>query len=180
MKKITEDGEIVDIITEELVARAPPFFKTPWNHDTDLVSSLAALTCRDPSKTQQSFMAEADINNILRKFMQTGELPTTGAPVYQDFEEEFDLQSKMVTAWQVQEAWDSLPIAVRNILKDPKTFADYVSHCLETGDLDPLRELGLAKAVEEPVVKPPEKPVAPTSNNTPDPAAGVKNGAPAP
>lgn len=153
--KITEDGEVINTVTYEPIAMAPPFFKTPWNHDRDAESDRTGLACNDKSKTQQQFAKEADINNILRKFLSTGELNLTGNPIYQDIEEEFDLQKQMVTAYEVEQTWNSLPVAVRNILKDPRTFADYVTHCLETGDLDPLRELGLANA------KPPEPAITP-------------------
>lgn len=167
-KTITEDGEIVDVLTHETVAMAPPFFKTPWNHDTDLEAAAVALECKDPSRTQQQFASDADINNILAKFLKTGEPPiTTGTPIYQSFEKEFDLQDQMVTGYEVQQAWEALPAAARNILKDPKVFADYVEHCLERGDLDPLRELGLAKA------KPTETPTPPGGTPVPGPASGA-------
>lgn len=146
MKKITEDGEIVDVVTEE-PAGFIPNFKTPYNHDRDQAARETALTCLDPSKTQQQFANDADINAILRKFTETGQLPTqTGSPVYQDIDKEFDLQDQMVTGAEVEEAWNALPAAVRNILGDPQKFVAYVDHCLETGDLSPLQELGLAKA----------------------------------
>lgn len=149
-----ETGEITQGETTRLTALDARFginWKTPWNHDTDSESLSTALVCPEPSKTQQQFAADADINNILRKFMLTGELPNTTQPRYMDVDREFDLQNEMVTAYQVEEAWNALPVAVRNILKDPKTFADYVDHCLETGDLGPLVELGLAtKRPQEP------------------------------
>lgn len=145
MKTITEDGEIIDENTYETVAMAPPFFKTPWNHDTDREAANVALECKDPSRTQQQFAKDADINVILAKFLNTGELNTTGAPVYQNAEEEFDLQTSMVTSYQVEEAWNELPTAVRAVLGTPKKFLEYVDHCVSTGDLEPLRELGLTK-----------------------------------
>lgn len=174
MKKVHGD-KILDTETGEIreAGRDPDYlidthfgvrWKTPWNHDTDAESLATAIVFKDESKTQQQFAADADINVILAKFMRTGELMTTGPAKYMDVEEEFDLQDKMVTGYQVQEAWNALPAAVRNILKDPKTFADYVTHCLETGDLDPLRELGLAKAEAS---EPPPPP-----GGTPDPDGG--------
>lgn len=177
MKKSTEDGEIIDEVTHEPVARPPIFFKTPWNHDTDAEARSTALTCKDESKTKQSFLADADINVILAKFQQGGELIGSGkAAVYQDFEELFDLQDKMVTAHQVDEAWNALSPEVRNVLKNPETFASYVEHCLEVGDIEPLRSLGLAKPKEEPPA-PPNPPAAPPGGS-PAPEAG--KGAPAP
>lgn len=167
MKTITADGEIVDTACEDCapIPIPAPFFKTPFNHDRDVESARTGLLCLDKSKTQQQFAAEADINNILAKFQNTGELNLVGTPVYQDAEQLFDLQDNMVTAHQVEEAWNALPTAVRNILKDPKTFADYIDHCVKAGDLEPLRELGLANPA-------PAEP--PAEGAPPDPAPAVK------
>lgn len=159
-KKITEDGEIIDEITYETVGRTPPFFKTPWNHDTDREATNVSLECKDPSRTQQQFAKDADINNILSQFMKTGDpnLLGIGNPIYRDIIEEFDLQSVIVTGWEAQNAWNQLSPEVRNTLKDPKTFADYVDHCLERGDLEPLRALGLAPKLEESLKTQPKAP----------------------
>lgn len=151
MKKIvTAEGEIIDAPPiHEAIPAEGPFFKTPHNHDRDAESAATGLLCLDESRTQQQFTSDADINKILAKFLNTGQITTTGqTPVYQDAEDEFDLQESIVTAYQVEQAWNELPTAVRNILKTPRTFIDYVDHCMETGDLDPLRELGLAKPAE--------------------------------
>lgn len=174
-KKITEDGEIIDEITYETVAVAPPFFKTPWNHDTDKEAASVRLACLDPSRTQQQFARDSDINNILAQFMKTGDpnLLGVGNPIYRDILEEFDLQSVIVTGWEAQNAWNALPAEVRNTLKDPQTFADYVDHCLERGDLEPLRALGLAPKLEPPV-KPTETSTASTSTPAGTPAAGAE------
>lgn len=146
MQTITEDGEVINSVEPQPLALVEgPFFKTPWNHDRDAESLASALICLDPSRTQQQFAKEADINNILAKFLTTGELNQTGGPKYQDVEELLDLQDSIVTRHEVDLAWSELPAAVRNILKDPKTFTEYVTHCVQTGDLEPLRELGLAK-----------------------------------
>lgn len=173
-----ETGEIT-IVAEphRTIAAEPPFFKTPWNHDRDAESKSVALTCNDPSRTQQQFAKEADINTILAKFLNTGELNITGSPNYQDFDEPFDLQDQLVTQHQVDQAWQALPAAVRNILKDPKTFTEYVGHCLQTGDLDPLRELGLADPLPDPKapLAPPEPPQPPTpTGGTPAPVPAEK------
>lgn len=167
MKTITADGEIIDA-PEPPVPMEPPYFKTPWNHDTDAESARCALTTTDPSRTQQQFAKESDINVILARFLQTGELAITGQPKYMNIDELHDLQDSIVTRHQVEEAWNELPAAVRNILKDPKTFVEYVDHCVSTGDLEPLEELGLVEPREPqptppapeavPKVAPPEPP----------------------
>lgn len=172
---ITEDGEIINAITYEPIARIPPFFKTPHNHDTDKESLSTALTCKDPTLTQQHLAAEADINNILARFQQTGELPVTGVAKYAQFMEEFDLQDQMVTGHDVEAAWLKLPAAVRNTLRDPHTLMRYVDHCLETGDLEPLRELGLA----DKIVTPEPPPAAAEAATAAAPPGGVSPAPPA-
>ena len=157
---------------------APPFFKTPHNHDTVAESNAHSTSRMDASKTQQQFAKDADINNILRKFMATGELPMGAQkPIYMDVEQEFDLQSSMVTAHQVKEAWDALPTAVRATL-NPSTFCDYVDHCVETGDLAPLVELGLANPPADPDPPQPE-PTKPAGTPGASPAPPAGNAAPA-
>lgn len=175
-----ETGEILmRAVQLEILERSPPFWKTPWNHDTDAAAANVALVCNDPTRTQQQFAEEADINNILRKFMQTGE-PPRGNPnmAYMDITEEKDLQDSIVTQYEVEQAWNALPAAIRNILKDPKTFADYVDHCVSTGDIEPLRELGLApkqsvpepRSPEDPPKEPTPAPKAPTGGKTEPPS----------
>lgn len=176
-KKITEDGEVLDIVTHEVIAMAPPFWKTPFNHNTDHESTAFGLTCKDPTKTQQQLAAECDINNILRKFQQTGELRLTGDPQYGDADDR-DLQDLIVTKYQVDQAWEALSAEVRNVLKNPETFASYVEHCLNTGDLDPLRNLGLAKPKEpkQTAQEPPKMPGSPPGGSpAPDPAQGASD-----
>lgn len=164
-KVVTDDGEIIDAPLASSYS-GPLFFKTPWNHDTDVAAAESALTCKDASRTKQSFAKDADINVILAKFMANPDplMLQVRDPQYMNIDEEFDLQQKMVTAYEVEEAWNALPTAVRNMLRNPKTFADYVEHCITTGDLEPLRELGLAKRTEESA--------ATTSPSAGTPAAG--------
>lgn len=157
-KKITTDGEVVDEVTREVIARVPSiYWKTPFNHDTDAESLATGLQCKDASKTQQQFAKDADINVILAKFFQTGELPhSTAAMGYRDVAEDaLDLQAQIVTGWEVEQAWAKLSPEVRNTLRDPLTFTRYVTHCLQTGDLDQLEELGLAVSQAKEQAAPP-------------------------
>lgn len=145
----------IDEVTGEILGQAEetPFWKTPWNHDRDAEARRTGLACKDKSLTQQQFAEEADINRIVAKFLETGIPPDNlGTPTFVTIEGDGsqDLQDVIVTQAQVDQAWNALPAAVRNILRDPATFVDYVDHCVKTGDLDPLRELGLAKQAESP------------------------------
>lgn len=154
-KTITDDGEIIDVVTKEPIAMAPPFWKTPYNHNTLVESNYSAQTNKEPTKTQQHLAKDADINNILRKFLETGELNLTGTPVYQDVETPFDLLEQMVTQHQVDEAWNKLPQAARDVLGDPGRLMSYVDLCAARGDRESLQRLGLADPPEPPTQAPP-------------------------
>jgi len=164
--KTTDTGQLADAETGEVIKDEvdmydrftkvfdgpfrTPLWKTPWNHDTDAEAARTGLSTTDVTKTQQHLAAETDINNILAKFIQTGHLPLTGDPIYQDLVEEHDLQTRMITGWEVEQAWNKLSAETRNILRDPQTFVEYIDHSLQTGDLEGLRKLGLAKPKIEP------------------------------
>jgi len=158
MKKITPDGEIIDV-RETLGAYASPFFKTPFNHDTDAESARTGLACKDPSKTQQHQADEADINTIVRRFNVTGQLPQIPLPPsIQDFTDIFDFQSAMNTLNQAKAAFGALPAEVRSsFANDPHAYVRYVDAAVEAGDLDQLRKWGIAlpKAPEPEIVTPP-------------------------
>lgn len=166
-KKVTTDGEVIDEVTHEVIARVPIYWKTPFNHDTDHESRAFGLECKDDSKTQQQFAKDADINVILAKFLKTGELPhSTAAMEYRDVAEDaLDLQAQIVTGWEVDQAWNALSPEVRNTLRDPMTMTRYIQHCLETGDLEHLEELGLAISQAKEQASPPGG----TSSSSPTP-----------
>lgn len=180
-KRITEDGEILDEVSREIIARVPPMWKTGFNHDTDAESLATGLECKDPSKTQQQFAKEADINHILAKFNATNVLPTIGEARYEDLaDEEVDFQNRMVTSWEVEQAWQQLTPEQRNTLKNPATMVEYVDHCLQTGDFDDLVKLGLATKKTPPAPAPvAPDPATPPAGGTPAPA-GANAGTAAP
>lgn len=170
-KIISEDGEVLDVVVRKAIPAEAPFWKTPYNHDRDAESLATATFIKEPTKTQQHLAAEADINNILRKFQQTGELPPMGVPQYLDIENEFDLQDNMVTAHQVNEAWEKLPEAAKDLLGTPERFTNYVESALQRGDLAALERVGLVKRKEAPA--------APTSPERGTPAPTGEKAAPA-
>jgi hypothetical protein len=122
------------------------WWKTPYNHDTEKESDRTALTCNDPSKAQQHAKEECDINTIVDRFLKTGALPPIRVPpTYSDFAEVFDLQTALNQVKAAQDSFNALPAGVRaRFQNDPTKFVGYVDHCMTTGDLDPLREMGLA------------------------------------
>lgn len=153
----------IDKETGEIADPMVPFWKTPYNHDRDAESARVGLLCKDPSLAQQNGKEEADINTIVDRFLKTGALPPVKTPpTYADFSEVFDFQSAMDTVVQAQNSFMALPANTRSRFNnDPAKFVAYVDHCLETGDLEPLREMKLA------VPKQPDRPMEPPKGGEP-------------
>lgn len=160
-KKITAEGEIVDVT----LALPAPFFKTPFNHDTDAESARLGLLCRDPSKTQQHQAEEADINTIVKRFNISGQLPQIPLPPsIADFSETFDFQTAMNTLNQAKAAFGALPAEIRSTFNNnPHAYVSYVDAAIEAGDLDQLRKWGVAV----PAPPEPEVPFTPPPSQSP-------------
>lgn len=149
-----ETGEILATSTsptaEEVVpiynaVKGAPYFKTPWNHDTDAESLRTATTCSDPSLTKQEFKDETDINVILDRFMKTKELPPMALP-----EHFLDLSGRKTyfeMASQVAEANEKFYLLDADtraqFQNDPTKWADAVVSATEHGDRKALREMGI-------------------------------------
>lgn len=92
------------------------FLRAPYNYDADAVSRENGFDCGDPknSVTQQSFKDECDINEIVRRFGLTGEMPGDFAmPVSGDFTGVIDFQSAMNLVVAAQEEFMRVPADVR-------------------------------------------------------------------
>ncbi|QCQ85019.1 internal scaffolding protein [Blackfly microvirus SF02] len=78
---------------------------------------LAIYRNSDPTETDQSQAEETDINVIVRKFAQHGQLPQTGnEPMFGDFSEmPADLREMMETAKQIEELHGLLPAELKGI-----------------------------------------------------------------
>ncbi|AXH76961.1 MAG: internal scaffolding protein [Microviridae sp.] len=124
--------------------------RNPYNYDVDAVSRETGLACTDPTRTQQQFKDECDINVILERFGVTGHLPlTTLQPMAGDFTEITDFHGAMQAVEAAKENFMTLPSKVREKFnQDPKVFVDF---CLDPANIDAVREMGLAP-----------RPVAPT------------------
>lgn len=147
----------------------PPFCRSAYNYDRDAASDESALKCEDPSRTQQSFAEECDINTICRRFGVTGMLPQNVAPVLDSqFHEIFDYQSALNVMRQADESFMMMPAHVRaRFHNDAGEFVDFVSD-----------EDNRAEAVKLGLVMPPlpvDEPKAPTASQA-LPEASLKGG----
>jgi len=96
------------------MATKAPFLRTPYNYDTNAASDESGLHCEDASLAQQHFKDECDINNILRQFNITGQLPDTPlSPKYGDFTGISDYKTALDRVMAADEEFLSLPAALR-------------------------------------------------------------------
>ena len=116
--------------------------KNPVTYDRDKNSDLAKFVFTRPSRTQQSFRDECDINNILRQFNVTGQLPVGSVqPQYGDFSGITDYQSALNAVMAAQDSFLALPAKVRaRFDNDPALFVEFAS---DEANKDEMKALGL-------------------------------------
>lgn len=134
--------------------------KNPITYDRDKNSDLAKLVFAGPSRTKQSFRDECDINNILRKFNVTGQLPIGSVqPQYGDFSGITDYQSALNAVMAAQDSFLALPAKVRaKFDNDPALFVEFASN---EANKDEMKALGLLREeTAQAVVLSPSEPVS--------------------
>lgn len=119
-KPVNWTGEILDLKTGELV--------------------------KEPSMTKQSFMADCDINNIIKAFSATGvwnhinERAAQG--VYTDLPDPIDFQQSLQLVRDAEASFASLPAAVRaRFENNPEQFLAFVA---DPRNQEEMIKLGLA------------------------------------
>lgn len=120
-KKTFVDPQTGVVFQEEV----PPF--NVWSgRDT----SMFALVCPEPSLTDQSFVAESDVNAIMARALQTGSVPVYAdrQPFYGDFTDMpsyMDMQNVLIEA---DNAFMALPSAIRaRFENDPAKFIEFAN-----------------------------------------------------
>lgn len=106
-----------------------PFFRTPYNYDRKEVSDATGTVCLEPTRTQQQFKEECDINFLMKRFGVTGEIPQNiRAVINDDFAEVFDFQTAMNTIRKGEEAFMQMPSGVRaRFQNNPSVFVQWLS-----------------------------------------------------
>ena len=123
--------------------------RSEFNYDSDVVSYECGLSCpEDEGVTQQQFKAECDINEIVRRFGVTGELPNgVSMPLSGDFTGVTDYHSALNLVRQAQEGFMELPASVRERFdNDPARVLAFLD---DESNRDEAVRLGI-------VAKPPE------------------------
>jgi len=127
------------------------------------MSRRVQLICNDPSLTHQSFKAECDIRNIMKRYKKTGVLShaTSMIPQYFDASVVPDYQDALNLIIEAQASFDSLPSELRKRFgNDPAQFLSFTS---DDSNFDEMVKLGLIN--KQPEVA--EKPLEEGSANSP-------------
>jgi len=97
------------------------------------------LHFKEPPLTKQEFLEESDINNIVKKYQITGELPMRGRQgIFTDVSHVPDYREALDIVRHAQYGFEALPAAIRtkfnndpeqmiNFIKDPANFEESVS-----------------------------------------------------
>jgi len=113
------------------------------------------LICPEPTLTKQSMKAEADINNIMAKYIRTGLLEFTNQNQarYDDFSG-FDFMNAMNTVAKANEMFMGLPASMRKRFNnEPGELLAFVN---DPRNYDEGVRLGILNARPAPVVAPVE------------------------
>jgi len=140
-----------------------PFLRTPYNYDTLAASDESGIACEEASLAQQQFKDECDINNILRQFNITGQLPDAPlSPKYGDFTGISDYKTALDRVIAADEEFMNLPATIRarfdNDAANLIAFLDQEENreeAVKLGLLEP-KETITAPAVEESTPTPKE------------------------
>lgn len=140
-------------------AREPRSFYVPHERVTytgELVDHRTGEVYTPPPRVKQSFVAECDINNILKHFSQTGQLThvraNSAAGTYSDLPDNIDFQESMNIIKQSETAFASLPAKVRDRFgNDPAAFLEFMA---DPNSQDEAIRLGLATRRPQPVAAP--------------------------
>lgn len=125
--------------------RAEVSLRAPGLYDPAQLSLLTGVYFDpDEDRTQQQFAEEADINTLVHRFGVIGEIPVPRvAAEYGDFSEVTDLQSALNELIRGQEAFESMPVAIRaRFDNDP---AKFWTHLHDPANEAELVELGVLK-----------------------------------
>ena len=109
-----------------------------------------------PSMTKQEFVAECDINNIIKQYSTSGvirhisERAATGQ--YLDLPDNIDFQESLNMVHQAQSAFATLPSSVRSRFQnDP---AEFLAFMADPANQDEIIKLGLATDSRPPPAPP--------------------------
>lgn len=147
-------------------------FRTIYTHDR-AVSALYATVNQDENITQQADAKDCDINVIMSRYMNTGQLPQlTEEGRYGDFSQVTDFRTALEAVRAAEALFAEVPAKIRKEFdNDPAKFLEFVD---DPNNKEKLYDMGLAQRPEvEPEPAPTPAPIpepAPVPQPTPVPA----------
>lgn len=138
----------------------------------DVINPVTGEITHPPSRTKQSFVAQCDINNIIKQFRQTGQIAHMSARAlqgtYEDLPDPMDFQDALNIVLDSEAAFATLPSQVRaRFGNDPNEFLSFMAN---PANQDEIIKMGLATDKRPP--PPPPTPPSPSST----PSGGQKTG----
>lgn len=135
--QIDEDGVISEAIPLRTV-----FVRSAYNYDMDAASRETGMANDLPTKTQQQFRDEVDINTIVERFGLTGQMPEDfRAPQYGDFSDVVDFHTAQNAVLAAQDAFMQMPAGMRaRFNNNPQNLMEFLA---DRANLDEARALGL-------------------------------------
>ena len=140
-----------------------PFLRTPYNYDTNAASDESGLACEEPTLAQQQYKDESDINNILRQFNITGQLPVALSPRYGDFTGISDYKTALDRVIAADEEFLALPAELRaRFDNEPANLIEFLDNesnraeAEKLGLVAPIENLNNVPVVEEQTPTPKE------------------------
>lgn len=134
------DGEDVVDVTRNKVVTVDRFGRT-----------RVRTVFRKPTKTQQQFKDQTDVNLIMEKYRKTNEMThlNAAAGVYEDLSTPRDFRNSLEVVMRAETAFLSLPSRVREkFANDPHQLLEFLS---KEENRDEAVKLGLVEKKKEPV-----------------------------
>lgn len=117
---------------------------------------------RMPSMTKQEFVAESDINNIVKLYKKTGQINhmrlNAAKGVYADLPEIGDFHESMLLVQKANDAFASLPAHVRDRFRN--NAGAFLEFMQDPGNQEEMIAMGLAKDTRPPPAAPEQVPVS--------------------
>jgi len=135
----------------------------------ELVNPTTGEVYTPPRRVKQSFVAECDINNILKQYSATGQLKHISANAqkgaYLDLPDDLDYQAAVQIQMDATKAFASLPSKTRDRFEnDPSQFLAFMA---DSANSDEAVKLGLAIARPSTNTSPPDAPDSESSAKPP-------------
>jgi phage internal scaffolding protein len=132
-----------------------PFLRTAYNYNTNAASDESGLMCEDMTLTQQHCKDECDINNILRQFNITGQLPQNPLqPRYGDFSDVVDYHSALNAVIAAETQFEALPAQLRaRFENDPAKLIEFLDNEKNKDEAIALGLINKTEASVQPTVE---------------------------